>query len=135
MKFNDVKNIKDILYYSGDLFLPTPIMKFLRLHLIGDNNSVFYISNWSIIHFLSGFLFGYFIKKYLTDKIQHKTIWNVNNYYIKLFSIHSSWELWQIFIENSNPFTLKGHGNLLDIFTDTALFMMGGYLYKFYYEL
>lgn len=130
----NIKSIKEILYYSGDLLLPEPLMKFLRLHIIGDINSTFYISNWSIIHFLSGFLFGYFIHTYLIDKTHRKTLWHVNNYYIKLFSLHSTWELWQIFIENSDPFTFKGHGNLLDIFVDTALFMIGGYLYKTYKE-
>jgi hypothetical protein len=134
MKLKNVKSIKELLYYSGDLFLPTPLMIFLRLHIIGDINSTFYISNWSIIHFLSGFLFGFFINNYLTDKTPQKTFWHVNNYYIKLFALHSTWELWQIFIENSQPFTFKGHGNVLDIFMDTTLFMIGGYLYKTYSE-
>jgi hypothetical protein len=131
-QLKDVKNIKEILYYSGDLFLPTPLMKFLRLHIIGDATTTFYISNWSIVHFLSGFFFGFLIKTYLIDKTPYKTFWHVNNYYIKLFSLHSAWELWQIFIENSDPFTFKEHGNIVDIFMDTVLFMIGGYLYKTY---
>jgi hypothetical protein len=55
-------------------------------------------------------------------------------YYYNLFIIHTIWELWQILIGMSKPWKLTGHSNLIDIFVDTIVFMIGTYIsLKLYY--
>ena len=53
-------SIHDIIYNSGDVFLPDSIKKFLSKDLIGSSRDTFYISIWSIIHLLSGVFIGFF---------------------------------------------------------------------------
>lgn len=118
---------RDVLYNSGYLFLPNRLQKFLMYYWVGNPSSTFYITNWSLVHFFSGILFGYLVNKYLIIQNNKKP---ANNYYFKMLMLHTTWEVWQIFIENSNPFVLSGHGNFVDIIMDTVLFMLGAYIYK-----
>lgn len=122
-------SVREMLYNSGYVFLPTALQKFLMFYWIGGPSSTFYITNWSIVHLCSGVLFGFLINKYLIVKGSLKP---GNNYYFKMLMLHTTWEIWQIFIENSNPFTLVGHGNFVDIIVDTVLFMIGAFIYKNY---
>jgi len=120
-------SIRDVLYNSGYLFLPKQLQNFLMYYWVGNPSSTFYITNWSFVHFFSGILFGYLVYKYFIKSGSKKP---ANNYYFKMLMLHTTWETWQIFIENSNPFALSGHGNFIDIIIDTILFMLGAYIYR-----
>ena len=106
---------QDILFRSGDLFLPTQLRNVLEYYYIGNDRTIFYITNWSIIHFLSGILFAYFYRDYETKYI-----------FIITFLIHSIWEMWQIYGENTKIGTLRGK---VDVFVDTVLYMTGVFVY------
>jgi hypothetical protein len=121
------KPLREILLHSGDLFLSPTINKFLLTDIIGDKNKTFYISNWSIVHLITGIIFGYIVDEYL---VLDSSKLLIDNYYFKMFMLHNIWELWQIFISMSNPFTLVGHNNLIDTILDTSLFMIGSAIYK-----
>ena len=112
-------SLREIIYSSGDVFLPDSVKKFLSTDLIGSSKYTFYISIWSIVHFLSGIFIGifYFFMK-----------WNPQTYMLNMFALHAIWECWQILIGMSNPYTLTGRGNLVDILTDTVVFMLGAYI-------
>ena len=98
--------LEDILYRSGDVFLPKQVRTFLETYLIGGPTSIFYVSVWSFVHMLSGVLTAQF----------------VTSSYKTGFWIHTAWEYWQIFIGMTKYKTLRG---ALDIVTDTAFFMAG----------
>jgi len=119
--------VRNILYDSGDFLLPSKLRNFLKQNIIGDSKNTFYISYWSIVHFLSGILFGYLINKYLIINESNKL---VSNYYFKAFMLHTTWEFWQMFIEMSNPFSIIGPSNIVDTIIDTMLFMLGASIYK-----
>lgn len=119
--------VRNILYDSGDIFLPSNLRNLLKTNIIGDPKNTFYISNWSIVHFLSGILFGYLINKHLMKRESNLFI---SNYYFKLFILHTTWECWQMFVEMSNPFSLTGPSNIVDTIIDTILFMLGATIYK-----
>jgi hypothetical protein len=108
---------QDILFRSGDLFLPTPVRNFLEYYYIGDNKSVFYVTNWSLVHFFTGILVANFLLK-------RKKIYRINNLEIILitFIIHTIWELWQIYGKNTPIHTLRGQ---IDVLVDTAFYMLG----------
>lgn len=110
---------EDVIYRSGDVFLPKPIKAFLDTPLYESKNTSFYINVWTMVHVISGLIGGYI---YL--------YWGYNkrNYYYNLFIIHMIWEAWQIFIGMSKPFSLTGDNNSIDIFVDTAAFMLGTYI-------
>lgn len=116
--------INDFLYKSGDLFLSGRLKKYLDYYYIGDDNSLFYLTNWSINHFLSGFIIGYFL-----IFILH--IYNSKTIYFYGFVIHSIWELWQIFIKNTK-LNLRG---IIDVIVDTLCSMIGLYVYVKLLEL
>jgi hypothetical protein len=101
---------RSILFHSGDLFLPKPVKEFLEQYWIGDDNSLFYVTWWTFIHFMSGILTGLFL-------LQYK-----NNYYLHGFALHTLWEFWQILGKNTPYWTLRGR---IDIVTDTIAFMIG----------
>lgn len=111
-----------IIYNSGDVFLPTPVKKLLATDLIGSSQRTFYISGWSIMHFLSGLICGILYNR--------AGILRPEKYYLNLFIIHSLWELWQVVIGMSHPLKLIGRSNLVDIILDTVFFMFGAYLAK-----
>ena len=52
------QSILDIVYKSGDAFLPEHINKILNINIIGSSKGTFYISGWSIIHLLNGVFIG-----------------------------------------------------------------------------
>lgn len=97
-------NIKKIAYDSGDLFLPQKIREFLYTNIIGSDRTLFYISYWSIIHFISGII-----------------TWIMIGDYLKGFLIHTIWEFWQRIIDMTK-WDLRGG---LDTLMDTILFMIG----------
>ena len=101
-----------ILFHSGDLFLPKPVKEFLEQYWIGDDNSLFYVSCWTFIHFFTGVFTGYFLFHYKSDL----------RYYVYGFFLHTLWELWQIFGKNTPYWTTRGR---IDILTDTVAFMLG----------
>jgi hypothetical protein len=121
------KSLREILLHSGDIFLSPKVNKFLLTDIIGNKNDTFYISNWSLIHLITGIIFGYIVNEYLVLETSDLLI---DNYYFKMFILHTIWELWQVFISMSNPFKLVGHNNLIDTIVDTLLFMLGAYIYK-----
>ena len=106
-----------ILFNSGDLFLPTKVKRFLETYWIGDDSTIFYVTWWTLIHFMSGLIIGQFIKNiYRKDIIK---------YYLYGFVIHSVWELWQIIGKNTKYWTLRG---IMDIFVDSVSFMLGMFI-------
>jgi len=108
---------------SGDLFLDEKhnIRGRLEYYFIGNDSSLFYVNGWSFIHFLSGFFLGLFLLT-IRRKEYELNIYKRRRYYFEGLLIHSIWELWQIFIENTKFTTLRG---IIDIFTDTSFFLIG----------
>jgi hypothetical protein len=118
-------NWGEIIYNSGDVFLPKYLKQNLDKHFITTQNHSFYLNGWSFIHFLTGVLFGT-IYLYFGKPIEF--------YYFKLFIIHTIWELWQMLIGMSKPWKLTGDSNLIDTFVDTFLFMLGTYIVFIIYK-
>lgn len=116
---------REIIYNSGDVFLPKSVRDFLSIMLFKYPNVkddyVFYIQVWSIVHLVSGVVFGY-----LYLKLGGATL----NYYYNALIVHTLWELWQIIIGMSKPLMLSGRNSIVDIVVDTAMFMLGVYLVK-----
>ena len=110
--------LHDIIYSSGDVFLPENIKAILGTDLLGDSKKTFYVSGWSIVHFLNGILFGYLYIYFKGDP---------RFYMFKLFIMHTLWELWQMLIGMSKPYKLTGRSNAIDTVLDTVFFMMGAY--------
>ena len=100
------------LYRSGDVFLPASVRAVLETYHIGNDKSLFYISNWSLVHFVSGIVTGYILTTYFRG-------WP---YYTTGFVVHTLWELWQIFIGMTKWKTTRGQ---IDIVVDTVMFMLG----------
>ena len=99
--------IRDLLFLSGDLFLPKSVRSFLEIYHLGNDRSLVYINNWSLLHGLSGVLVAWIL--------------NTSNPYWVGFLIHSVWELWQLLVRNT-PWSLRG---VIDIGVDTGFFMLG----------
>jgi hypothetical protein len=112
--------LRDVLFLSGDLFLPKSVRTFLEQYWVGNDRSLVYITNWSLIHLVSGILTGYILKTY----------WPTYGYYWTGFLIHSVWELWQILVKNTPYWTLRGR---VDVVMDTVLFMFGMWVYHVIY--
>ena len=102
-------------YHSADLFLPTKVQKVLGHYYVGSDTSVFYLTNWSVLHFLSGIATAYFLQSH-TKHI----------YWIS-FLIHTLWELWQILVRKTPIGTRRGQ---IDTVVDTILFMFGVAVYQ-----
>ena len=64
----------NLLSRSGDLFLTGPIKKFLDIVLIGSYESGWYISNWSIMHMISGIIMGNYLKLYKELKSEEENL-------------------------------------------------------------
>lgn len=115
--------LREIIYSSGDVFLPKTIRDILGTFLFKypdtKDNYVFYIQGWSIVHFVSGVIFGY---------LYRRLGFNPLKYYYNGLILHTLWELWQITIGMSKPFMLSGRNSIVDILVDTALFMLGTYI-------
>ena len=118
------KYIQNIIYNSGDIFLPEKVKNILGTDLIGTSKKTFYVSGWSIVHIINGIIFGYI---YLYFKYDSRF------YILKMFAIHTIWEIWQIIIGMSKPYKLIGHSNLIDIIMDTIFFMLGAYIVRILY--
>jgi hypothetical protein len=124
LKEIDVKRIEQIFYESGDLFLVKKIRDFFEYDVLGSKTKTFwYVDLWSIIHFISGIVFGY---------IYLRLNYDIQRYYFKLFVLHTIWELWQIFIGMSDPFRISGLNSLTDTIIDTVLFMFGTFVIRQY---
>lgn len=117
------KLLKNIIYNSGDAFLPDNIKQILSYDIIGSHKKTFYISGWSIVHFINGIIFGYLYLYFRYDK---------KYYIINLVILHTLWEFWQIIIGMSRPYSLSGRSNLIDTFVDTILFMSGALITKYF---
>jgi len=124
MWYNNIK-FKEILYSSGDVFLPDKFKKILMYDIIGSHKNTFYVSGWSIIHFMSGLIFSVL---YLFFNF------NIKNYFKNLFILHTCWELWQILIGMSKPYKITGSSNIIDTIIDTVLFMISVYIVKVIYN-
>jgi hypothetical protein len=103
-------------YASGDLFLPPQVRKILETELVGRQRDTFYITYWSLIHAVSGFVFGILMLRSFSV---------VANYYTIALIVHTCWEMWQVYIGMAHPLAIKGKGNIVDILMDTAMFMAG----------
>lgn len=112
----DLSKYRDV----GDLLLPKNIKDFLQIYLIGSDKSIFYISIWSIIHFISGIFTGYYLLYY--KKYTFK-----ESFYIG-FILHSIWEFWQYIITNT-PCSLRG---VVDTIIDTILYLLGIIFAEYY---
>ena len=120
----DKKYIQNIIYNSGDVFLPEKVKNILGTDLIGNSKKTLYVSGWSIIHFINGIIFGYL---YLYFKGYSRL------YLFKMFIIHTMWECWQMLIGMAKPYKLTGRSNLIDTIMDTIFFMLGAYIVPFLY--
>jgi len=117
-------SIQNIIYNSGDVFLPENIKNILGKDLIGTSKKSFYVSGWSIVHLINGIIFGYLYLYFNYD---------IRFYTYKLFIIHTIWELWQMLIGMSKPYKLTGRSNLIDTIMDTIFFMLGASIVRKYY--
>jgi hypothetical protein len=120
-----MNNLQNIIYNSGDVFLPEKVKYILGIDLIGNSKKTFYVSGWSIIHFINGIIFGYLYLYFNYD---------VRLYTFKLFIIHTLWELWQMLIGMAKPYKLTGRSNIIDTIMDTILFMLGAYIVRKNYK-
>lgn len=112
------ETINELLFRSGDFFMPPPIKNFLDLYILGNDNSLIYLNFWSIVHFISGIIV-FIILKALNPKQNNQIR------FFNLFLIHTIWELWQIIIGMTKWNTLRG---FIDIIVDTIMFMIGAYI-------
>jgi hypothetical protein len=113
------KTIKEFLFNAGDVFLPQRVRQWLQTFIIGSPKTLFYITYWSIVHFLSGVASGAILgASGVRGGIGSYT------YYLALFVIHWLWESLQI-VSGMTPLTLRGG---IDVVVDTAMFMGGGAL-------
>ena len=116
--------LQNIIYNSGDAFLPEKIKKVLVTDLIGTSKQTFYISGWSIVHIINGIIIGYIYLYFNGDR---------RLYMFNLFTLHTLWEFWQILIGMAKPYKLTGPSNLIDTIMDTILFMLGAYILRRYF--
>ena len=116
--------LQNIIYNSGDAFLPEKIKKILVTDLIGTSKQTFYISGWSIVHIVNGIIIGYIYLYFNGDR---------RLYMFNLFTLHTLWEFWQILIGMAKPYKLTGPSNLIDTIMDTILFMLGAYILRRYF--
>lgn len=119
------KNIQNLIYNSGDVFLPEKVKYILGIDLLGTSKNTFYVSGWSIVHLISGVIIGYLYLYFKGD---------VRFYTYKMFIIHTLWEYWQMLIGMSKPYKLTGRSNIIDIILDTIFFMIGAYIVRKYYK-
>lgn len=117
-------NLHNIIYNSGDAFLPEKLKNILGVDLIGSSTKTFYVSGWSIVHIINGIIFGYIYLYFKGDP---------RFYILKLFILHTIWECWQVLIGMAKPYKLTGRSNLIDSIMDTVFFMSGAYIVRKYY--
>jgi hypothetical protein len=107
--------IQDILFRSGDLFLPKSVREFLEQYYVGSDTSLVYITNWTLVHLLSGVILALYL---FPSMPKQPALW-------RIFWIHSAWELWQILGQNTAIYTWRG---ILDVAMDTFATMAGAWL-------
>jgi hypothetical protein len=113
--------LKNIIYNSGDVFLPEKVKNILGTDLIGTSKNTFYVSGWSIVHFINGIIVGYIYLYFKGD---------IRLYTFKLIILHTIWECWQMLIGMAKPYKLTGRSNLMDTIMDTIFFMLGAYIIR-----
>jgi hypothetical protein len=118
-----MNNLQNIIYSSGDVFLPEKIKNILASDLIGTSEKTFYVSGWSIVHLINGIIIGYIYLYFKGD---------IKVYAFKMFIIHTAWEFWQMLIGMAKPYKLTGRSNLIDTIMDTIFFMFGAYFVRIY---
>jgi hypothetical protein len=114
-------DIHNLIYNSGDVFLPEKVKYILGMDLIGSSKNTFYVSGWSFVHLMNGIIFGYLYLYFKGDS---------RLYFYKLFILHTLWELWQMLIGMAKPYKLTGRSNLMDTVMDTLFFMLGAYIVR-----
>jgi len=110
-----------LLYNSGDMFLPKQIKELLDTNLYASDNHSFYINLWTLVHMITGMIIGY---------LYFYAGYPIASYSYNMFVIHTIWEMWQIVIGMSKPFTVTGENSRIDIIVDTVAFMCGSYITK-----
>jgi hypothetical protein len=109
----DMVDPTSLIYRSGDAFLPASVTQFLMQYWVGNDTSLFYVNNWSLVHFTSGILTGV------------AASWlNWTNPLLMGLVIHTLWEIWQIVI-GMTRLNVRG---AVDITMDTIWFMTGLWL-------
>jgi hypothetical protein len=88
------------------------VRRVLERYWIGDDTSLIYVTNWTLVHFLTGI--------FLVRMFPTLSLWSA-------FWIHTAWELWQILIRNTPWWTARGR---MDIFVDTLVYMAGARIAK-----
>lgn len=89
--------------------MPTSVRRVLETYWIGNDQSLIYVTNWTLVHFLSGVLLVWAV-----PTVSGRTA----------FWVHSAWEAWQILVGNTPWRTTRGQ---LDVLVDTLFFMAGVY--------
>ena len=117
----NIELLKTLSYYSGDAFLPEKLTNIRGIDLIGSNKKSFYVSGWSIVHFVNGILVGYIYLYFRQD---------INLYFYKMLILHTIWELWQMLIGMAKPYKLTGRSSLVDSIMDTIFFLAGTYVVR-----
>lgn len=103
------------LGYGLLIFVPDNIKKLLAIDLIGSYDGYYYVNGWSIIHFISGLIFGLIFIHLDIDS-------NENHLYF-----HSAWELFQIIIGDTD---LTKFSKIIDVILDTIFYMIGVYFIR-----
>ena len=81
----------------------------LESYWIGNDQSLVYVTNWSLVHFVTGAV--------LVRLVPDISVWTA-------FWIHTLAETWQIVIGNTPWRTTRGQ---VDVLVDTVFFMAGVY--------
>ncbi len=111
----------EFLQKMDHAFLPEKYRHRLHKPFLGSRQTV-YFDGWSLVHLTSGLVCGY---------VYIKMDFNMTHYYCILLILHIIWEVYQIYIHSSNPYSLKGANSMTDAFIDTLAFMFGVFLAKF----
>lgn len=108
-----------LLYRSGNLFLNAKTRHTLQYYFVGDDNSLFYINGWTVVHWLSGIIFAALITDF--SKVLRYNIYSIG------LIVHTIWELWQLVI-GMTAINLRG---IIDITMDTCVFLFGVWVYLY----
>ena len=109
------------LEQSGAFFLPQKISNILDTLIYGTYEGTLYISYWTFMHMFSGVLFTFFVR-YVFAGGAFPVWWVLLAWGIL---IHTVWELWQLFLQQSSLCRWHGPGNIVDIGVDTIAFIVG----------
>lgn len=104
--------LQDVLMLSGDLFLPQPLLKVMRIYLVGGPTTLVYIWVWSLMHIVLGFFMAWLLYP-RPDAYWEGFLW------------HTLWEIWQLLVKNTE-WNLRG---AIDTVMDTMLFLAGMWVF------